>query len=106
MYKFTAIKKLSQMLDNAGIPHQLEGYQGGFVLGYPSFDPEQTVCTVAQHMRSYGGTYELLEMKGLLTNRERKLDEVMGYMPPLDVYQRIKAHWDRREEAKNESAKD
>jgi len=93
MYKFLSIRKLSKMLDNAGIPHQLEGYQGGFVLAYPSFDPKEMVCSVAQHMRSYGGTYELLEMKGLLTAKERKTDEVLGYLEVKEVYDRILKHW-------------
>ena len=95
MYKFAEIRKLDKMLDNARIPHELQPYMGGFVLAYPSI--RERTCFVTQTRNSLGGPYDLLELQGLLTKREAKVDKSVGAMTAAEIYERIVKHWKEKE---------
>ncbi len=51
------------------------------------------VCSVIQHDYSYGGTADLLEIAGLLTEEEKKRVFVVGWQTAEDVFGRIVNHW-------------
>jgi hypothetical protein len=95
MYKFKAIKTLSQLLEQEKIPHEMTGYRGGFVIAYPSLLTEEMVCSVMQNVESQGGTYELLEMKWPVRGGKKSLGEVHGYLTAVEVFNRIKRDWEK-----------
>ena len=53
------------------------------------------VCSVIQGTCTYGGLENKLEIMGLLTEEEAENDSVCGWLTAEDVFQRIKAHWEK-----------
>ena len=58
---------------------------------YPS--KEESVCDAICHEYSYGYEMGLLEMMGLLTENESKVDSVVGWLTAEQVFERIWRHW-------------
>lgn len=92
----TEIRKLHQMLTETGIPHEIEVLHGGYHISYPG--QEDLGCSVIQHRYSYGRDQGLLEIDGLLTSEEQRVDNVAGWLTAEDVFGRIKAHWEENAE--------
>ena len=90
--KYKEIIKLRDMLIRAGIPFDIAEYQGGYHISYPSKD--NCVCSVIEHDFSYGNTYDLLEIMGLLTKAEASHDDVVGFLEAGKVFKRIKKHYE------------
>lgn len=90
------IYKLINMLTEADIPFDFYERDMGdqyqiFQILYPSVDIR--VCSVIQGDYTYGGKYDLLEIRGLLTRRERKHDLVAGFLTSVEVFKRIERHY-------------
>ena len=90
---YVQIFKLKSMLEKAKIPFDFESIYGGYLLCYPSNIEKSCACSVIEHKFSYGFTNGLLEIMGLLTNKEFKNDEVVGYLTAEEVFNRINKHW-------------
>ena len=94
-FAYKEIRKLSKMLDDAGITHRLVRRFDGWQIGYPVLPLEgDYVCSVIQNRISYGSEDDLLEIRGLLTDEEAACDSVAGYLTAEDVFGRIKTHWE------------
>lgn len=78
----------------------------GFHICYPN--KENTVCSVIEHDYSYGHEDDLLEIKGLVSDKEQELnnDDVLGYLTADEVYRRIKTHYIRTKLDKKEKKND
>jgi len=85
--KYKEIFRLARMLVKAKIVFTIHALLGGFqideVEGCPDFD-------VVEHDGSYGRDADLLEIMGLLTEKELKSDSVKGYLTAENVFARIK----------------
>ena len=92
---FAEMDKLEQLLVEAGIPYEKSRVFGGKQLQYPC-KGDTRVCSVILHKGSYGRSEGLLEIMGLLTDKELECDTVAGYLTADDVFGRIKKHWDER----------
>ncbi len=66
---------------------------GGYNLAYYGKD-NYKVCSVLEHNGSYGHKQDRLEIMGLLTEQEQRIDSVKGWLTADDVFQRIKKHWE------------
>ena len=91
--KYKEIIKLHDMLVEANIPFEFREMSGGYQILYPS--NENRVCSVIEHDFSYGNTYDLLEIMGLLTKAEAKNDDVAGFMEAEKVFKRIRKHYEQ-----------
>lgn len=89
--------KLEQLLVEADIPYEKERMFGGKHLIYPHKGDDQ-VCSIILHKGSYGRHNGLLEIMGLLTDKELECDDVAGYLTADDVFGRIKRHWEEKGE--------
>ena len=49
-----------------------------------------------EHSGSYGSKKDLLEIMGLLTPEEQKLNSVLGYLTAREVFERIERDWKGR----------
>ena len=96
------IKRLANMLKKAGIPFRY--YDGDFrpqynyfknKIIYPDCARKDAVCSVVQGIYTYGGLENKLEIMGLLTEEEKEYDNVCGWLTAEDVFERIKAHWEK-----------
>ena len=92
---FAEMDKLERMLVEADIPYEKERMFGGKHLIYPRKGDDQ-VCSVILHKGSYGRHNGLLEIMGLLTDKELECDTVVGHLTADDVFGRIKKHWEER----------
>ena len=95
-YSMKEIERLKQMLEEAGIPFkwcECEPITGNAHISYP-VDGARRKCSVIQGQYTYGGDCNLLEIMGLLTDAERKVDSVAGWLSAEDVFGRIKRHWE------------
>lgn len=90
--KYTEIKRLHKMLDEAGIPHTFEKFMDGWQVCYPSNDGR--VMDAIQHFGSYGRDQNLLEIMGLLTPEEAQHDSVAGWLTAENVFERIREHYE------------
>ena len=88
---YKEIIKLKGMLIRAGIPFEFRELNGGYQIEYPS--GKDRVCSVVEHSFSYGNTYDLLEIMGLLTKAEAKTDDVVGFLEAEKVFKRIQKHY-------------
>lgn len=89
------IIKLHEMLEADGIPHTFEhdSIWRGYQLCYPCNGDERVLSAIL-HMYSYGHEQGLIEIMGLLDPVEKKQGGgVAGWLTALDVYERIKQHW-------------
>lgn len=97
MGKYNEIFKLMIMLKTNKIPHQFlnrstsarEHYQ----VSYPT-NGDDRVISVIQGYFTHGGEEDKLEIMGLLSDEERKQDEVVGWLDSEDVFKRIKNHYE------------
>lgn len=89
---YTEIIRLHEMLVNANIPHNFNKLLGGYQITYPA--SENWVCSVIEHVGSYGHESNLLEIMGLLTKEEEENDSVVGYLTAENVYKRISTHYE------------
>jgi hypothetical protein len=104
MNKYNEIFRLKEMLEKAEIPFEFGEYMGGYHLCYPKKnDPDcveketfDRVCSVIEHDGSYGREQDLLEIMGLLTDKELQNDDVVGYLSAENVFERIKKHYEGR----------
>lgn len=94
------IKRLKEMLEEAGIPFEYtEDLQSErYHLCYPVNLIGERVCSVIQSEYSYGGKDNLLEIMGLLTDAEREKDDVVGWLTAEEVFSRIWKHWEAHHE--------
>lgn len=90
------IYKLLEVLIESRIPFQAQGILGGFQICYPS--SENTICSCICHKYSYGNESGLIEINGLLTEEEKAVDFVLGYLTADEVFERIKKHYERNGE--------
>lgn len=89
-----AIKKLSEMLTAANIPYELTTdaeSNPNNQLWYPNYN--YAVMDAICHKYSYGGKEGLIEIMGLLTEEEAEYDDVIGYLTPENVFERIARHY-------------
>lgn len=91
--EYKEIKKLKQMLESEKIPFEWGEQMGGYNLAYYG-KCNHKVCSVIEHNGSYGHKQDRLEIMGLLTEQEQRIDNVKGWLTADDVFQRIKKHWE------------
>lgn len=91
--KYKEILRLKCMLEKAKIPFEFSELFGGYHIVYPN--NQFTECSVIEHDCSYGREKDLLEIRGLMTNKEinRERDNVLGYLSAKEVFKRIKNNW-------------
>lgn len=93
--RYNEILRLKGMLEKVGIPFRFSKSKrfGGYHIEYPN--SAYRVCSVIEHDYSYGREKDLLEIKGLMTKKEKKKekDDVLGYLSAENVFQRIENHW-------------
>lgn len=87
---YNEILKLAKMLSAEGIPYELEPSMDGYHIIYS--ENSHIVCSVIEHMYSYGSNQDKLEIMGLLTDEESECDEVVGSLTANDVFCRIFLH--------------
>ena len=98
--KYNEIFKLKSMLEENQIPFEWivhNDLRNGYQICYPEKD-EKRVCSVIEHSFSYGNEKDLLEIQGLLTEKEEECDSVLGNLTADDVFQRILSHWEGTKE--------
>ena len=88
---YQEINFLHRCLREAGIPYERVRLFDGWQILYPS--AESPVISVIEHIHSYGHDKDLLEIDGLLTFEEMKVDTIVGWLTARDVFARIEAHW-------------
>lgn len=107
---YKEIKKLDEMLTNAGIPHEFNRHMaGGYQIVYygPKGKPVApeghiygsgygSVCSAIETAFSYGSENDRIEISGLVTKEEYKKTgrSVLGNLTAEDVFSRIKKHWE------------
>ena len=97
---YTEIFKLREMLIEAGIPHRFQELFDGWQVGYPRLPigDDVCICSAVEHFGSYGSAQNLIEIMGLLTDEELEDSPVLGHLTADEVFERIKAHWDKTKE--------
>ena len=93
MNKYNEILRLKEMLEKAEIPFEFNEYMGGYHLCYPNKKIKE--CSVIEHDGSYGREQDLLEIMGLLTDKELQNDDVVGFLSAENVFERIKKHYEK-----------
>lgn len=101
--KYTEIFKLKNILEKANIPFEFNiitnKYDHLYALGeryqicYPDAGPN-IKCSVIEGKGTYGAEEDLLEIMGLLTQKEQMNDSVLGYLNAKEVFNRIKKDYD------------
>jgi len=86
--KYTEILRLKEMLEKDDIPFVFRPQFDGYTIKYG-----EDVCSVIEHDGSYGSDKNLLEIMGLLTKKEQKDDDILGYLSAENVFKRIKKHY-------------
>jgi len=97
--KYNEIFKLKSLLEENHIPFKWiehNDFRNGYQICYPK--DEKCVCSVIEHLFSYGSQNDLLEIRGLLTEKEEKDDSVLGNLTADNVFQRILSHWNGTKE--------
>lgn len=88
--KYKEILVLDKLLTEADIPHTLDRNLDGWIVAYPNLG-EERVMDAIEHFGSYGHQWDRLEiMWG---------GEVKGYQSAQEVFERIKAHYEKGEES-------
>ena len=95
------IEKLHFLLSEVNIPHEF--IERGILkqICYPS--SSNMVASVIFGEGTFGFHSGLLEICGLLTDKEAEIDEVAGYLSAEEIFERILNHY--REEMKNEKVR-
>ena len=105
MRKYNEIFKLKKMLEEANIPFEFNEMHAGYHIEYPTFSPKR-VCSVIEHALSLGEEEDLLEIMGLLTTAEKRMEnEVKGYLTAEDVFERIQTHYREQKQEKEKEEK-
>ena len=68
---------------------------------YKVFDNEKIIISIVQGYGTYGEEDDLLEIMGLLTEEEEKIDSVTGYLTAEDVFNRIVKYFKDKSEVEN-----
>ena len=88
------IIRLHEMLNEANIPHTFTNHMSclGFNNGYQIVVRKDDVilCDAVYTIVSYGHEKGLLEIAGALTEKEKKIDGVLGYLTAEEVFKRFK----------------
>lgn len=110
MVEYKEIFKLKEMLEKANIPiefvdHSIEeidfkGYQICYPVSFRNSDG-RCVCSIIEHLGSYGSEKDLLEIMGLLTPEEEQEDIVKGWLTAENVFERIKNHYEEIKSGKH-----
>ena len=66
---------------------------------YKVFDNEKIIISIVQGYGTYGEEDDLLEIMGLLTEEEEKIDDVTGYLTAEDVFNRIVKYFKNKSES-------
>lgn len=95
MVEYKEIFRLKEMLEKSHIPFEfidrICGQRKGYQIRY-LYDGE-CICSVIEHFGSYGNEDDLLEIMGLLTDKEKEIDSVKGWLTAENVFERIKKHY-------------
>ena len=91
---YQEIHRLDKLLEDAGIPHELERFEDGWHIFYPNIS--NRVCIVNEHRLSSGSREDRLALSGLLNKEERKFDTVVGHLSAEKVFDRVRLDWERR----------
>ena len=91
--KYNEILRLKEMLEKESIPFDFAEMNGGYQICYPK-KGENRICSIIEYDGSYGRTEDLLEIMGLLTDKELENDSVVGYLTAEEVFGRIKNHYE------------
>lgn len=92
---FTEFAKVMYYLVENNIPCELKSGFGGYLCFVPSMEEKEFdfIC----HQYSYGHQKGLLEIMGaIMTERESKLDGVIGWLTADNVIERIKKYQERK----------
>ena len=66
---------------------------------YKVFNDKKRIISIVQGYRTYGEEYDLLEIMGLLTEEEEKIDSVTGYLTAENVFDRIVKYFKDKSES-------
>ena len=114
-HEITEIHRLREMLQKAKIPYELWNRNvlldprqvtkdidwGWQILVYK--EDGECLISVVQGWGTYGYNADKLEIMGLLTPEESKMDGVAGWLTADDVFQRIERYWkEHAQDAGNE----
>ena len=66
---------------------------------YKVFDNEKIIISIVQGYGTYGEEDDLLEIMGLLTEEEEKIDSVTGYLTAEDAFNRIVKYFKDKSES-------
>lgn len=93
MKYISEMNKLAHMLAVTCIPYEVvkQTMYGTFKICYPA--EVGCICDVVCNPASYGHQDGLLEIMGLLTPDERKMDSVIGWLDADEVFARISRDW-------------
>ena len=94
MVGFKEILRLEKMLKEKNITYKIREEFGGYHIFYINKKGEVT-CSVIEHCSSYGRDEDKLEIMGLLTEEEKKHDDVVGYLTAENVFNRILKDWEK-----------
>ena len=106
------IIRLHEMLNEANIPHTFTDDMFEHRITYPSYQiviekDGNRLCDAVCLYGSYGYHDGLLEIMGGLTEEEREIDKVLGYLTADEVFKRFKYCYENntslyKEELENE----
>lgn len=108
--KYTEIFRLKEMLEKENIPFEFidrtinypeaNFYWEHYQICYPQFtsngEESDFVCSCVQGKYTFGNEQDLLEIMGLLIDREAEDDSVLGWLTAEEVFKRIKKHYKNR----------
>ena len=98
--KYTEIFKLKRMLDKIDLNYEFVDRSTYYFEQYQIMihDNGKRIISVIEGDYSYGGDLNKLEIMGLLTDEEKELDSVVGWLSADDVYERIMKYYGSRKE--------
>ena len=68
---------------------------------YKVFNNKKRIISIVQGYGTYGEEDDLLEIMGLLTEEEEKIDDVTGYLTDEDVVNKIVKYFKNKSEVEN-----
>ena len=99
---FKEIFNLRRVLKSAGIPHKFKDESIRIIKGETNFlmiekyhilyPQDQPILSAVEGDGTYGADSDKIEIMGLLTEEEAKMDRVVGWLDADDVFRRIKEH--------------
>ena len=88
--RYPEIYRLKTMLLKANI--QFDFHESEESCQIELFDRAFRYCSVIEGILTYGGRQDVLEIMGLLTPEESKIDNVKGFMTAEAVFKRIQEY--------------